>query len=130
VGRLEDQAWAQSLQFHPFLESQRKDFSAHVPKGALVVRLGYHGIDPEARPLFREKKSRLICLAGENPDPAWQMPSDALVNINLLWPYGDACVSIAGYPFPVFAPSGIIQAAAYAALCAEVEQLKAGPLPN
>lgn len=128
VGRLEDQAWAQSLQFHPFLESQRKDFSAHVPKGALVVRLGYHGIDPEALPLFREKKSRLICLAGANPDPAWQMPSDALVNINLLWPYGDACVSIEGYPFPVFAPSGIIQAAAYAALCAEVEQLGAAPL--
>jgi hypothetical protein len=129
VSRLEDQDWALPIQFHPFLESQRKDFTAHAPKGSLVVRLGYHGIDPEAVPLFREKKNRLICMAGENTDPAWKMPPDALVNIDLLWAFGDSCVSIEGYPFPVFAPSGIMQAAAYAALCAEVEALR-GPARN
>ncbi|MEI7436970.1 MAG: hypothetical protein WCL16_09230 [bacterium] len=121
VGRFEDKAWSQPVQLHPFLESQRKDFRDHTPDGALVVRLGYQGIDPQALPLFLEKKNRLICLAGANPDPAWQMPPDALVNIDLVWPFGDGCVTLEGYPFPVFAPSGIIQAAAYSALCAEVE---------
>lgn len=124
VGRLEDQAWAQPIQLHLFLEAQRNDFRKNTPDGALVVRLGYHGFDPEGPPLFREKKSRLICMAGNHPDPQWQMPRDSRVNIDLLWPFGDGCVTLDGYPFPIFAASGILQAAAYSALCAEVEPLR------
>lgn len=120
IERVGDSQWAQALQFHPFLEGQRNDFRAHAADGALVLRLGYHGIDPEAKALFKEKKNRFICLAGENLDPAWAMPKDSLVNINLFWAFGDACVTIEGFPFPVYAPSGILQAAAYSAICAEV----------
>lgn len=126
VGQLEDRAWAQPIQLHLFLPEQRDSFRKNAPDGALVVRLGYHGLDPEGPPLFREKKSRLICLAGNHPDPKWQVPGDALVNIDLLWPFGDGCVALDGYPFPVFASSGILQAAAYSALCAEVEARLAG----
>lgn len=124
VGRLEDHLWSQPIQLHLFLEDQRQNFLKSTPDGALVVILGYQGLDPLGPPLFHEKGNRLICMAGEHPDPAWQMPQDALININLVWPFGDACVEIEGYPFPVFAPSGIMQAAAYSALCAEVEGLR------
>ena len=83
------------------------------------MRLGYHGLEPEGAKLFREKKQRLIFLAGEHPDPAFAPPTDALINIDLGWAFGDACVHIDGYPFPVFAPSGILQAIAYEAIQAE-----------
>lgn len=122
VGRLEDHRWAHPVQLHLFLRGQRQAFLNETEKGALVVRLGQQGFNPKGRDIFGQNGNRVIHMAGGHPSPDWSMPDDALVTIDLKWEFGDACVPIEGYPFPVFPPSGIMQAAAYAALCAEVEQ--------
>jgi len=36
------------------------------------------------------------------------------------YPFGDACVEIKGYPFKVFAPSGVMQLVSYEAINVEV----------
>ncbi len=120
VGKREDADWAKAIQLHLFLEAQRQSFAANTPDGALVLRLGYHGVEPEGPVLFREKKNRVINLCGEHPDPAWQPASDNLLNIPLGWSFGDACVAVEGYPIRLFPPSGIIQAVAYEAIDTEV----------
>lgn len=120
IGQREDAGWAQPIELHPFLENQRKAFLAHTAEGALVLRLGYHGEDPECPPLFKEKKARVIYLCGEHPDAAWRPASDNVLNIPLGWEFGDACVALEGYPIRLFPPSGIIQAVAYEAIDIEV----------
>jgi hypothetical protein len=120
IGRKEDAVWAQPIELHLFLESQRKNFSAKTPDGALVLRLGYNGEDPEGPALFKEKKNRVIYLCGKNTDPAWQPASDNALNIPLGWEFGDAAVQLEGYPNRLFPPSGLIQAAAYGAIDVEV----------
>lgn len=120
VGKHEDGDWARAIELHVFLESQRKNFAKNTPDGALVLRLGYHGIEPEGPVLFKEKKDRVIDMSGENPDPAWQPAADNLINIPLGWSFGDACVAVKGYPISLFPPSGVMQAVAYEAIDAEV----------
>jgi len=129
VGLRDDSLWCQPVQLHPFLDAQRKAFRERTPDGALVIRLGYHGLDARALVLLREKKQRLVLLAGESEDPAWQPPRDVLVYVDLGWAFGDACVSVEGYPFPLFAPSGIMQAVAYEAIHAEVTARAGEPVP-
>lgn len=120
IGKQEDASWAQPIELHAFLEGQRKTFRDRTPDGALVLRLGYNGEDPECPPLFKEKKSRVIYLCGHNPDPAWALSPDNLLAIPLGWEFGDAVVPLEGYPVRLFPPSGIIQAVAYGAIDVEV----------
>jgi hypothetical protein len=130
IGKREDAAWAQAIELHPFLEAQRKQFVERVPEGALVLRLGYHGEDPECVSLFKDKKSRVIYLSGKNPDPAWQPSSDNLLNVPLGWEFGDALVALEGYPIRLFPPSGIIQAVVYEAIDVEVRSRQKPEAPD
>lgn len=120
VALRDDAAWCQAFQLHLFLEGQRADYLRKAPNGVLALRLGSSGIDPHGPPLFREKNQPWILVTGEHPDPEWQgSEADALHYVPLPIPFGDSCVTVEGYPFPLFASSGIIQAVGYESILVE-----------
>ncbi|OGV72125.1 MAG: hypothetical protein A2269_05905 [Lentisphaerae bacterium RIFOXYA12_FULL_60_10] len=120
VALRDDAAWCVSVQLHLFLESQREGFRKGVPDGALVLRLGTYGLDPLGPPLFKEKNQPWILVAGDHNQPDWLgEKAGAPLYVPLRFPFGDACVNLEGYPIPLFAPSGIMQAVAYEAILVE-----------
>ena len=121
VGKGDDANWAKSIEFHPFLQQQVDAFDKVVPDAALVLSLGYHGLDPIQAETWNKKQNRVIHLAGNHPDNEWK-PGDKLAqSIELGFAFGDACVSIDGYPLCLFAPSGIAQVLAYEAIQTEMD---------
>ncbi len=120
IGKHEDDQWATAVTLHPSIPQQVDEFRKLVPDGAFVLNLGYHGLDPVEGALRREKHLRVIHLSGHHPDPAWQPGDDSLLRIDLGFAFGDACVSIDGYPIRLFAPSGIAQVVAYEAIKTEL----------
>ena len=116
IGKREDSALAVAVELHPSLEQQVEQYRKTVPDGALVLNLGYHGLDPIEAALRREKKQRVIHMSGGHPDPAWQPGPEQLLRIDLGFAFGDACVTVDGYPQRLFAPSGIAQVIAYEAI--------------
>jgi hypothetical protein len=127
VGKGRDAPWAKAAELHPFIPAQVKRFGRSTPDGALVLSLGYHGLDPAALAIWRQKKQRVIHLAGEHPDPAWRPGAGLALHVDLGFAFGDACVSIDGYPIRILAPSGILQKVAYDAIDAEVRSAAIGP---
>ncbi|MDH3583488.1 MAG: hypothetical protein OER86_04665, partial [Phycisphaerae bacterium] len=71
---------------------------------------------------FAQKKQRVILLTVPSPlpdfrpDPGHSYP----VTIDLCYAFGDACVTLEGYPIRLFAPSGIMQVVAYECINVEV----------
>ncbi|HEX8911021.1 MAG TPA: hypothetical protein VF796_01580 [Humisphaera sp.] len=127
VGKLGSEGWAVAAELHPFLDSQIESYRKKTPDGGLVLSLGANGLDPKGAAVWREKKQRVVHLAGDHPDPAWRR-RDRLVDwIDLGFAFGDACVTLDGYPIRLFAPSGIAQAAAYGAIDAEVRAADGHP---
>jgi hypothetical protein len=120
VGKYGTESWATAAELHPFLDSQIESYRKKTPEGALVLSLGYHGVDPKGAALWKEKKQRVIHLAGDHTDPAWRNREALIDWIDLGMAQGDACVTIEGYPCRAFPPSGVAQLAAYAAIHAEV----------
>lgn len=120
VARFDDKDWAVPAELHPFLDSQIKDYAARTPDGALVLALGYHGVDPREIELWKRKRQRVILMSGDHPDPAWQRGPQVEQSIDLGYAFGDACVSLDGYPIRLFAPSGIMQLVAYEAIVADL----------
>ncbi len=116
IGKREDAAWAVAVELHPKLEQQVEQYRKSVPDGALVLNLGYHGLDPIEAAVRREKNHRVIHMSGGHPDPTWQAGSEQLLRIDLGFAFGDACVTVDGYPQRMFAPSGIAQVIAYEAI--------------
>ncbi len=47
------------------------------------------------------------------------------IRADLGFTFGDACVSLDGYPIPILPPSGVMQIAAYEAINAEVHARRA-----
>jgi hypothetical protein len=123
VGRYGTESWAVAAQLHPRLDSQIQSYVKKTPDEALVLSLGYQGLDPKGAAVWREKKQRVIHLAGEHPDAAWRDRSGLIDWINLGFAFGDACVTIESYPARAFAASGVTQLAAYMAVDAEVRAL-------
>jgi len=119
VGKGADAAWARAVELHPFIADQIKRYRQATPDGALVLSLGYHGLDPAGRKVWQEKKQRVIHLSGDHPDATWRPGAETKVHVDLGFAFGDACVSIDGYPIRLFAPSGILQKVAYDAIDAE-----------
>lgn len=124
VGKGDDQGWAQAVEFHPFLQQQVDAFKKAVPDNALVLSLGYHGLDPIQLATWQEKKHRVIHLAGDHPSRQWHSRQGLEQHIELGFAFGDACVSIDGYPLCLFAPSGVAQVLAYESIKAEIAELE------
>jgi len=120
IGRYEDARWMKYIDAHPFVAKQVENVKNNVPEGALAVRLGYFGEDQIGRNLFAEKKLRLIMLSDENPTPGMELPASLLLSIDMGMAFGDACVSLEGYPVAIFPPSGVVQTVAYEAINTEV----------
>jgi uncharacterized phosphosugar-binding protein len=121
VGKYEDAVWTQPIDYAvPGVPSHAKAY-ANTPDGALVLRLGYTGMHQEEVAMFEAKHQRVILITTPNPRPEWQIPEDkVLVHIDMGYVFGDAAVTIPGYPIRVFAPSGIMQIIAYESINTEV----------
>jgi hypothetical protein len=120
VGKYGTENWTIYAELHPSLQSQIDTYLKRTPDGALVLSLGYHGLDPKEAEVWREKKQRVIHLAGDHEDPSWRNHDGLLDWIDMGMAQGDACVTIEGYPCRAFPPSGVTQLAAYEAIDAEV----------
>ena len=117
-----DAPWAKVLELPPGYEPSAKGWREATPDGALVLRLGYLGQHPAHAQLFRDKRQRVIHLAGDaGDDPAFRVdPAGQAATIDLGFAFGDACVNLEGYPIRILPPSGVAQLAAYGAIAAEV----------
>lgn len=122
LGRFEDKRWAQVQEVHASLDSQLENYAKKTADGALVLRVGYQGLSEKIVKIMREKNQRLILMAGRHTDPAFAIPEDALVVIDMGYELGDAMVPIDDYPIRLFPPSGFMQAAVYNAIDAAVQE--------
>jgi hypothetical protein len=125
VGEYEDGAWAQPVGFHGWLPNETHHYLRAAPRDALVLVLSYCGFHKEAWSTFMGAgQDRLLLVTSENdPElmPELEAPrGECLAVIDMGHAYGDACTEIEGYPFPVFPPSGVMQAVAYEAINVEV----------
>ncbi len=125
VGRFSDALWAENHEVHDNVESQMSDFEKKTPDGALVVRLDANGLHRSVHELFARKHQRVLLLTAENPRPEFAIPADSELRADLGFTFGDACVSLDGYPIPILPPSGVMQIAAYEAINAEVHARRA-----
>lgn len=113
--------WAKIIEVPPAYEASIAQWRESTPDEALVLRLGYHGQEPIDAQLFRDKRQRVIHLAGGYENPAHRPdPAAQVCSVDLSFAFGDACVSVEGYPIRILAPSGIAQLAAYGAIAAQV----------
>ena len=123
VGKAEDSTWASPMDVNAQLDDQMEQYKARSPEGALVLRLGYFGLKDNLRQVVDARKQRLMLITSSDyPQPGWQAGPNTPVNIDLGCAMGDACVTIEGYPLRVFPISGVMQAAAYEAINAQVFQ--------
>jgi uncharacterized phosphosugar-binding protein len=94
---------------------------------ALVLRVGYSGLEPKLAELLRQKRQRVMLIASDHDRrPEYKAPADMLAVIDMGWDFGDACVAIDGYPIKVFPPSGVMQIVAYESVNVEVLRRLAG----
>ncbi len=122
IGQLDDAGWAKAVEFLPAVPKGVPTFDLRLPENSLVLRLGYNGRDPKEADALLRHHERVIELTGDHDDPAWQPTgSDIVLRGSLGYAFGDACVSIENYPIRLFAPSGIAQLVAYAAIDAQVK---------
>lgn len=117
-----DAPWAKVLEVPPGYEPSIKLWREGAPDEALVLRVGYLGQHPADARLFRDKRQRVIHLAGDpGDDPAYRPdPAAQVCSVDLGFAFGDACVNVDGYPIRILSPSGVAQLAAYGAIAAQV----------
>lgn len=122
VGKYEDDRWASPLELNHGDPAAVTNYLTHTQQGALILRLGYSGQHQDETAIFEKKHQReMLITAADNPRPEWQLPTNLVSKIEMGWEFGDACVTIPGYPIKVFPPSGIMQLVAYE--CVNVEVL-------
>lgn len=93
--------------------------------GDLVLYVGYYepfGSWVEA--IHGAGAGIVTVLSGTPQRPAAEMGAD--INIDGCWPYGDALVQVPGYDVDILPPSGVVQAAAYWMLVAEIAAARGG----
>jgi hypothetical protein len=122
VGRLGDDVWMQSLDFHGNAPKQMAAFREKSGRNALVIVLGYSGLDANAVQLLQELEHRVVMITTANEEPGYRLPDDLkpVLMIDMGWAFGDALITLPGYPIRVLPPSGIMQVAVYEAINAEV----------
>ena len=116
VGRYEDAAWAMNADLHDNNDDQIARYNANTAEGGLVVRLGYSGMSQKEQDIFAAKKQRVILISTPNPNADATIPANIPLFIDMEWAYGDATVTLPGYPIKLFPPSGIMQVVAYESL--------------
>jgi hypothetical protein len=117
-----ERPWSTVLELAPGHAPMRDAFRTTTLDGALVLRLGAQGQDPQEAAMMRARHQRVIHCAGDHPDATFR-PAATDTNastIDLNFAFGDACVSIDGYPIRAFPPSGIMHLAAFGAIDAGV----------
>lgn len=120
VGRHEDAVWAAPLTLYETPGSMT-NYVRKTADGALVLRLGYIGLEPPVAEILRQKRQRVLLITSmQHPRPEYQPPADVLALIDTGGPFGDACVQIEGYPIRVFPPSGVMKFVAYESVNVEV----------
>jgi len=120
VGKYEDAAWAQPVVFYE-TTGRIKQYPELTADGALVLRLGYSGMEPSLMDVLKQKKQRvMIITSNHDARPEYKVPDEYAPVIDMGWDFGDACVQIEGYPIRVFPPSGVMQIVAYEAVNVEV----------
>ncbi|MHB0936190.1 MAG: hypothetical protein ACYC6A_07340 [Armatimonadota bacterium] len=116
VGKYEDAAWAQPVVLYE-TAGRIKQYPELTADGALVLRLGYSGMEPALAEVLKQKKQRvMIITSNHDARPEYKVPDDYAPVIDMGWAFGDACVQIEGYPIRVFPPSGVMQMVAYEAV--------------
>jgi uncharacterized phosphosugar-binding protein len=120
AGRYEDARWMKHFDLYAVTPSLVETVRQLVPDGALVLRLGYFGEGAAVRDLFAQKQFRVIMVSDESPVPGQELPANSLVAMSMGMAFGDACVSLEGYPVAILPPSGIMQIVAYEAVNTEV----------
>ncbi len=120
VGRYEDAVWATPLVLYE-TPGRIKQYPQLTADGALVLRLGYSGLEPPVAAVLRQKRQRVMLITSTHDTrPEYKAPSDVLALVDMGWDFGDACVQIEGYPIRVFPPSGVMQLVAYESVSVEV----------
>jgi hypothetical protein len=125
IGRYDDALWATNQEVHSFVATQMQDYEK-TPDGALVLRLGEWGLDPTLHTLFQRKRQRVLLITGESPASTFAIPSGDEPHADYGTAFGDACVSLPGYPISILPPSGVLQLAAYEAIDVEVLSRQGG----
>ena len=120
VGLYEDKQWAEPINLEAPDAAEMANYQK-TPDGAVILRLGYGGLHQDIAALMRAKKQRVILIAAVDDRPEYAIPPDLTLFIDMKWAYGDAAVSIPGYPVKFLPPSGILQIVAYE--CVNVEVL-------
>lgn len=125
VGRFDDALWAENHELHDNVEAQMTSFEKTTPDEALVLRLDANGLHQSVHELFQRKHQRVLLITAENPRPEFRIPGGYDLLVDPGFTFGDACVSVEGYPIPILPPSGIMQIAAYEAINVEVHKRRA-----
>ena len=112
VGYYEDKQWGEPHELESSVPNHVESYKS-TPEGALVLRLGYGGLDNDAAAIYKGKKQRVILISVPDERPEFQATQDVLMNIDMGWQYGDAMVTIPGYPVKMIPPSGMMQVIAY-----------------
>jgi hypothetical protein len=106
------------VELEPSLDFEVAAYRKAAPRGGLVLRLGGIGRIPGEVELFRELGQRVMYFSGHHP--AGRAPArDAVVDVEWGYAFGDACVSVPGYPIRILPPSGVVQLAAFGAVDAQ-----------
>ncbi|MEO6052449.1 MAG: hypothetical protein ABIP97_00400 [Chthoniobacterales bacterium] len=128
VGFAEDHVWAKYIEFFNFYgyvnPSSMLKYAKNTPNDALVLRIDHTGMHFNDWCMYIGKNQRVIHVsAPNNPKirPDLEPPKDQLAgSIDMGYEFGDAIVSIEGYPIKVFPASGFMQTVAYECINAEV----------
>lgn len=120
VGKYEDAVWASPEVLYE-TAGRIKQYPERTADKALVLRLGYSGLEPALADVMRQKHQRVMLITSNHDKrPDYRAPKDMLTVIDTGWDFGDACVQIDGYPIRVFPPSGVMQIVAYESVNVEV----------
>ncbi|MEI7730620.1 MAG: hypothetical protein WCO56_13680 [Verrucomicrobiota bacterium] len=122
VGKAEDARWARPIDFYGGIPGREKAYLEKTPDGALVLRLGYSSqLQAETEIFARKRQREMLITAADTPRTDCQMPTKLVTRIEMGWEFGDACVTLPGYPIKILPPSGVMQVVAYE--CVNVEVL-------
>jgi len=109
TGKFEDTAWvSKSIEIN-----EPDEYIKSTPNASLILRLGYTGVSSEEIAASATKKQRVIWIGSQNPNTGKSVPAGLPNFIDMGWAYGDATVSIEGYPIKILPLSGIMQIVAF-----------------
>ena len=119
VGQYEDAKWGVLSDFDASAPAQVENHRK-TPDGALVLRLGKHGLRKSEAAVLAEKKQRVILVTVPTPVEEFVPPAGLPLTIDMQWKFGDAAIPIENYPIKILPASGVMQVVAFEAINTEV----------